>query len=189
MGKVNNVKGLIILPDDWTDSKPNDVSFEPSTAHGLNDEGYGAYSNNGGTDNFIWNDYTKEDWEAMEAAGAVFLPAAGYRKSPEAGAPTTEVVDVNVMGVYWTSIPTGNQAYALWFSKIVLKSRWYFARGYGFPVRLVHDYTPAVSTAIDQIDSSSLQGRSGEATKLIRDGQLFIIRDGKTYNALGVEVK
>ena len=187
MGKVNNVKGLIILPDDWTDPKPNDVSFEPSTAHGLNDEGYGAYSNNGGTDNFIWNDYTKEDWEAMEAAGAVFLPAAGYRKSPEAGAPTTEVVDVNVMGVYWTSIPTGNQAYALWFSKIVLKSRWYFARGYGFPVRLVHD-VPAAPEAIDNTPFPSGDGR-GEAHKRIVNGQLLIERDGKVFNAQGIEIK
>ena len=185
MGKVNNVKGLIILPDDWTDPKPNDVSFEPSTAHGLNDEGYGAYSNNGGTDNFIWNDYTKEDWEAMEAAGAVFLPAAGYRKSPEAGAPTTEVVDVNVMGVYWTSIPTGNQAYALWFSKIVLKSRWYFARGYGFPVRLVHDYTPGSATAIDTPSSREIQG----AVKFFRNGQLLIEKNGKIYTVQGVEIK
>lgn len=187
MGKVNNVKGLIILPDDWTDPKPNDVSFEPSTAHGLNDEGYGAYSNNGGTDNFIWNDYTKEDWEAMEAAGAVFLPAAGYRISPEAGAPTTEVVDVNVMGVYWTSIPIGNQAYALWFSKIVLYSHWYFARGYGFPVRLVHD-AESTPEGIDNTPFPSGEGR-GVAHKRIVNGQLLIERDGKTYNAQGAEVK
>ena len=39
------------------------------------------------------------------------------------------------------------------------------------------------------IESPSLQGRSGEASKVIRDGQLVIERNGKTYNALGTEVK
>ncbi len=39
------------------------------------------------------------------------------------------------------------------------------------------------------IDTPSLQGRSGEASKFLRDGQLLIERNGKTYNALGAEVK
>ena len=37
---------------------------------------------------------------------------------------------------------------------------------------------------IDQVQSDKVQ-----STKVIRDGQLFIIRDGKTFNALGVEIK
>jgi hypothetical protein len=41
----------------------------------------------------------------------------------------------------------------------------------------------------EAIESPSLQGRSGEATKTLRDGVLYILRDGKTYNALGAEVK
>ena len=39
------------------------------------------------------------------------------------------------------------------------------------------------------IESPSLQGRSGEASKVIRDGVLYIERNGKTYNAQGAEVK
>ena len=39
------------------------------------------------------------------------------------------------------------------------------------------------------IESPSLQGRSGEASKSIKNGQLLIERNGKTYNALGAEVK
>ena len=49
--------------------------------------------------------------------------------------------------------------------------------------------TPAkIATDIDQIDSSSLQG--GDRGRLIlQNGQIFILRDGKIYNALGQEVK
>ncbi len=39
------------------------------------------------------------------------------------------------------------------------------------------------------ITSPSLQGRSGEASKSIKDGQLLIERNGKTYNAQGAEIK
>lgn len=41
----------------------------------------------------------------------------------------------------------------------------------------------------EAIESPSLQGRSGEATKTIRNGQLFIELNGKTYNAQGAQVK
>ncbi|MBO5619645.1 MAG: leucine-rich repeat protein [Paludibacteraceae bacterium] len=39
------------------------------------------------------------------------------------------------------------------------------------------------------IETPSLQGRSGEASKLLRNGQLLIEKNGKTYNAQGIEVK
>ena len=39
------------------------------------------------------------------------------------------------------------------------------------------------------IESPSLQGRSGEASKILRDGQLIIIRNGVEYNANGQMVK
>ena len=39
------------------------------------------------------------------------------------------------------------------------------------------------------IDTPSLQGRSGEASKVIRNGQLLIEKNGKTYNAQGAEMK
>jgi len=35
------------------------------------------------------------------------------------------------------------------------------------------------------IQTPSLQGRSGEATKIIRDGQLIIVRDGVEYTIFG----
>ena len=39
------------------------------------------------------------------------------------------------------------------------------------------------------IESPSLQGRSGEASKILRDGQLIIIRNGVEYNANGQMIK
>lgn len=46
--------------------------------------------------------------------------------------------------------------------------------------------TTGVATSID---SPSLQGRSGEASKLLRDGQLLILHGNKIYTATGLEVK
>ncbi|MBQ6724726.1 MAG: hypothetical protein IJQ84_09500, partial [Paludibacteraceae bacterium] len=39
-------------------------------------------------------------------------------------------------------------------------------------------------TGIDEVQSDKVQ-----STKVLRNGQLYIIRDGKTYNAIGVEIK
>ena len=50
---VNSVKGLLILPDNWT--MPDGCSFNPSATN---------------------NVYDVDQWAAMENAGAVFLPAA-----------------------------------------------------------------------------------------------------------------
>ena len=44
------------------------------------------------------------------------------------------------------------------------------------------------ATDIDNISLPAGEGR-GEAAKFLRNGQLFIIRDGRTYNAQGIEIK
>ena len=62
-GNVNGVPGIIILPDNWT--LPTGCSFT------YDSYGYGN----------VWyadNTYSLSQWAEMEAAGAVFLPAAGY---------------------------------------------------------------------------------------------------------------
>ena len=60
------------------------------------------------------------------------------------------------------------------------------------------DYTDEMITFFDRIrakkqaqaiESPSLQGRSGEASKFIKDGQLFILRGDKVFNAIGTQVK
>ena len=41
-----------------------------------------------------------------------------------------------------------------------------------------------IETAIDNVPGDHVQG-----TKILRDGQLFILRDGKTYDARGTQVQ
>lgn len=93
-GSVNDVNGIILLPDNW--ALPAGASFIASTMQGLIDEGGNFYNPN--DDNFSHNTYTPAQWEVMESAGAVFLPAAGYRIG-------TEVREMNSSGYYWSSTP------------------------------------------------------------------------------------
>ena len=67
---VNGVEGLVILPDVF----PAGLSFTPVTIiNNIQYQGMYQYNLN------EYNDETTPTWSAMEAAGAVFLPAAGYR--------------------------------------------------------------------------------------------------------------
>ncbi|MCR5050946.1 MAG: hypothetical protein K6A36_07685 [Paludibacteraceae bacterium] len=126
LGSVNGVNGTILLPDNWT--LPAGATFEASTAHGLAvQDGY-YYNENG--DNFSHNTYTAEQWSAMEAAGAVFLPAAGDREG-------SNVYFVGSIGDYWSATPYGaDYAYDLGFYSSGLDPRTYDRYG-GFSVRLV----------------------------------------------------
>ena len=83
---VNNVKGLIVLPDNWV--TPVGLSFTPSVEKGLS---YKTLEEGGeilevyldedgdqkGYDHSTDNIYTLAEWSQLEAAGAVFLPADG----------------------------------------------------------------------------------------------------------------
>ena len=65
------IHGAILLPDNWT--LPEGVTFASASAKGyeLNSEEYDGYYQLG-TD-WTDNEYTLEQWAAMESAGAVFL--------------------------------------------------------------------------------------------------------------------
>lgn len=84
LGKVGScTPGLIILPDNWV--LPTGATFT---------KGY--------SDGFNTNSYSFSEWAIMEGAGAVFLPAAGYRKNG------TEVNCTDMLGYYWTSSRTSS---------------------------------------------------------------------------------
>ena len=85
-GNIDGVGGLIILPDSWT--LPSRCSF---TA------GLPTYDENNDP-NWTRNSYTLAEWAQMEAAGAVFLPAAGFRT-------VTKVKRVGSYGYYWSPQP------------------------------------------------------------------------------------
>ncbi len=80
-GSIEGVHGLILLPDSWT--LPSRCSF------------------NTGINEWDNNRYTLSEWAMMEAAGAIFLPAAGFRWG-------TRVYYVDFDGYYWSSTP-GNE--------------------------------------------------------------------------------
>ena len=159
---VNDIKGYILLPDNWT--TPLILTFTPTP------------------NDYTTNVYTLGDWELMEAAGAVFLPAAGYRYG----------IDINGLnagnGYYWTSTPSSqydDMAQALMISKSPKAQVNVAMSCNGYAVRPAREVK--ANEGIEQPTSdSSLKGR---ANKVLRDGVLFIERNGKTYNAQGAEVR
>lgn len=112
-GTVNGVVGIIILPDDF--QKPSDISW----THQAN--------------NWTTNTYTTEQWATLEALGAVFLPASGYRSG-------ADVSTVRLYGNYWSSsFFNSNYAYYLGFGSIGQSQQGHYHRFYGYSVRLVQD--------------------------------------------------
>ena len=104
-GSVNGVNGVILLPDNW--KLPKDATFSAGITQGwvLKTDMY--YNDSG--DNFSHNTYTLVQWYAMEDAGAVFLPAAGYRSR-------SVMFDAGSKGYYYTPTPySGLTAYFLFF--------------------------------------------------------------------------
>lgn len=89
---VNNTNGVIILPDGFIDPMKNN--------------GSGAFVNATSNNRYNSNVYNiGGDWELMEASGAVFLPAAGYRYVSYSGAYTYNfyLQQMNRRGYYWSS--------------------------------------------------------------------------------------
>ncbi len=116
-GNINGVGGLIILPDSWT---------QPSGCPQFNS---GFASSDG---DWTFNSYTYAQWSQMEAAGAVFLPAAGQRNG-------TRVDDVGEFGRYWSSTihePIPYNAYEMFLSGRDI-SIYIVGRDEGLSVRLV----------------------------------------------------
>lgn len=176
LGKVNNVKGLIILPDDWT--LPSGMWFRASTTRGFTWGTYSSttcyYNDNGG--GFGNNTYSATDWETMEANGAVFLPAAGYRRSG------TEIKEVSTYGGYWSStLNGGGSGYHLMLSDKVLGPWYYTSRYIGNSVRLVKEVSDTPSGFENLSTSEGVK-------KFFNNGRIMIQRGGKTYTIQGQEV-
>ena len=127
VASVAGMKGLIIFPDQFT-WDVNMMGQAPSC------------NNSGGTGN---GTFSAAQWEALEAAGAVFLPSTGWRLSPT----YVETVDyADAHGVYWTSDVSRHPNLGpgfLWFkygSRYGTVSREYrYSDKSGLAVRLVHD--------------------------------------------------
>ena len=88
VAQVNGINGLIILPDDWV--CPEGVNFVSGFA---TNEGIEYYKD--------VNTYSLEQWKLLEAAGSVFLPAAGRRSGQS-------ILNLSRFGNYWSSTPKNN---------------------------------------------------------------------------------
>lgn len=73
--RVEGLNGLILLPDTW--QEVDGITFIPSPSESIE------------------NTYSIDEWHRMEAAGAIFLPAAGYYQKGE-------FRFVGLYGYYWS---------------------------------------------------------------------------------------
>ena len=123
---VNDVYGIIILPDVFVDPRRN-MNDDTDYFVGKAPSNYG----------YNRNVYDSDGWADMEKNGAVFLPAAGDRLGVDFHYAGTD-------GDYWssTAAPTSDfgNAYLMSFESNSLRiGDKKLSRGYGLSVRLVRD--------------------------------------------------
>ena len=112
LATVENVRGMILLPDNW--ESVEGVTFVPTASYEKN-----VFSN--------------DQWDKLEATGAVFLPSAGCRYG-------TTVGNAGTTGSYWSITADGDEkAWYFIFNKSNVDINSEFSRGLGRSVRLVKD--------------------------------------------------
>jgi len=111
--KVNNVNGVILLPDDWSSDT------------------YSLSNTNSTGASFTSNTISASQWNTLEQAGAVFLPAAGGRNGSSA-------FSVDSYGTYWSaSYCTNGEACDVCFGGSSFNTVYSHDRYIGQSVRLV----------------------------------------------------
>ena len=115
------VNGMILLPDTWT--CPMDITFKSGKVSKYGAEYYAGHQT-----------FTLSQWQLLEQAGAVFLPAAGIRIGENV---STQLSD----GSYRSSIQQSGSknAYHFYFSSDYVQANISVERHNGQSVRLVHD--------------------------------------------------
>lgn len=144
---INDIAGVIILPDDWKTS-------------------YYALSNTNTVNAaFADNEITSTDWtNSLEANGAVFLPAAGYRLE-------TDVNEVDIEGDYWSATPRNeDDAYYYFFYSGSFYPKGFSIRWSGFSVRLVSDEAPVTPATVTAAPIAKSLTYNGSAQALVNAG-------------------
>lgn len=172
-GKVDGKNGIILLPDNW--QLPEDLEFKDAASMGISPYTQ-YYVTEWGGNQYDKNPYSLAQWARMEAAGAVFLPAPGNT------------------GHYWSSSPAEEtKAFVCVFYCVnadqgMLTSLWPsddYQRTNTYSVRLVQDKPNDDPTALDLTTNE----QSPITNKILREGQLLIEKNGKTYDLLGTQVR
>ena len=142
------VNGLILLPDNWTEI--DGITFKSGFP---SEESVAAYA--------AHQTFLISEWQMLEAAGAVFLPAVGTRNG-------VNVNTVQSINSYWSASPNGETgANCLYFASseaVVATSR----RCNGLAVRLVQDmYAVNVTEATNgKVESDKTVAAAGETITL-----------------------
>ncbi|MBO4655847.1 MAG: leucine-rich repeat protein [Bacteroidales bacterium] len=157
IASVGATHGLILFPDNYT--HPNGVTAPTSV-------------NNGDAGTSLWdeNQYNAEDWAKMEAAGCVFLPAAGYREGLSVGY-------INNNGEYWSATRYSDiDAYLMSFYsgayETMVKAQHHYNRYYGYPVRLVQNKegSGSISYTTTAVEKMSTESAFTNELTLVGDG-------------------
>ena len=110
-----HANGIVFLPDYWI--CPAGITFKSGYSY----------------DYVNYQIFTLSDWQKLEAAGAVFLPASGYRGG-------SDVNRVQECAVYWSAtVNFSDEAGCLYFDFGADAYPFYNSRDYGQAVRLVQD--------------------------------------------------
>ena len=124
---------MIILPDDLYNNLPTEGDIASKWA---------ACAVAAGSLNYTKATFTEAEWTALQAAGAVFLPAAGYRN-------VTSVRDAGARGGYWSSSASSEtSAFYLVFLEGYLGSENSSYRYGGLSVRLVSETAPTPTPSV-----------------------------------------
>ena len=122
-------------------------------------------------DNYTGAVYSGSNWASFEAAGCVFLPAAGWRNG-------TTIDNINDRGFYWSSTPaTKTDAKRMFFAGGLDLSDTN-SRAFGFSVRLVKEYSLSTDATGDFIIASE-----ADWEKFCSD-----INNGSTYSGQTVKL-
>lgn len=151
------VNGLILLPDNWNDVKPSDLTIKPGF-HAKNSSGV-AHETHFVNINFI----NIAEWKKLEAAGAVFLPAGGMRSHTQANVspkPVTGVFNTRYTGHYWTAKPRDDGNAGVFEFNSASAGLAPKKRYAGRSVRLVKDTLPL------QVDATNLMVTSTAGQKI-----------------------
>ena len=120
MATVNSVSGVILFPDSYT--HPDGVTAPASV--------------NNPSASFNSNNYAGDNWDKMEAAGAVFLPFAGFRDNYY-NTPFRVSESYYWSSSAYDSFSVSDAVYILTFSPNFLSVDSYVSRSIGCSVRLV----------------------------------------------------
>ncbi len=177
-GTVHDAQGILILPDNW--QTPDGLTFKSSTETGLLLEADGTcYISQGRLEEYWHNKYTADEWQRMEQAGAVFLPAANSRSG----------IDASTRGAYyWTGTPDSNkstEAYSFYYTGY-LSSKQPDLRHFGTSVRLAHDFTGYTITPTDaEHGTYTIDRQEAEAGEVVN---ITITSSDKYYQFHSVSV-